>query len=96
MKYQLVLTNRSIADIEKAKDWYDKQQVGLGNRFANATFKSIESVQSNPLGCQIKYRFTREKLVNKFPYIIIYSIEENVIFILRVFNCKQNPKKKST
>lgn len=95
MKYQLVLTNRSLADIEKAKDWYDKQQKGLGNKFADATFKSIESVQSNPLGYEIKHRFTREKLVNKFPYLIIYSIEENVIFILRVFNCKQNPKKKS-
>jgi len=49
MKYQLVLTNRSVTDIEKAKAWYDKQQKGLGNKFADAVFKSIESVQSNPL-----------------------------------------------
>jgi len=94
MKHQLVLTNRSVSDIEKAKTWYDIQQEGLGTKFANAVFKSIDKVQSNPLGYEVKHRFTREKLINKFPYLIIYSVEEHVIFILRVFNCKQNPKMK--
>lgn len=91
MKHQLVLTNRAVSDIKKAKNWYDKQQTNLGTKFADAVFASIKNVESNPLGCEIKYRFTREKLVRKFPYLLIYSVEENIIFILRVFNCKQNP-----
>jgi hypothetical protein len=33
-------------------------------------------------------------VVKKYPYIIIDSIEEEIIFILRVFPCRTNPKKK--
>ena len=94
MKYQLVLTNRSLSDIEKARAWYNKQQTGLGTKFSDAVFKGIEVVHNNPEGNEVKYRFTREKLIKKFPYLIIYSVEENIIFILRVFHCKQSPKKK--
>ncbi len=31
---QIILTNRAIGDIERAKKWYKKQQENLGNKFA--------------------------------------------------------------
>ena len=94
MKHQLIFTDKAIGDITKAKSWYNKQQEGLGKKFADTVFKSAEEIQSAPLGYPNKYKYTREKYIKKFPYLIIYSVEENIIFILRVFACKKNPKKK--
>ena len=94
MKYQLVFTDVSINDITKAKTWYEKQQTGLGKKFTDIVFKSAREIQLAPLAYPNKYKYTREKYIKKFPYLIIYSIEEDIIFILRVFNCKKNPDKK--
>lgn len=94
MKHQLFFTDKSIRDIRKAKAWYENQKKGLGRKFADAIFKDVEEILSAPLAYPNKYKYTREKVVKKFPYLIIYSVEENVIFILHVFACKRNPKKK--
>jgi len=94
MKYRLVLTDKSVSDIRKVKAWYEKQQKGLGKKFADTIFKNVEEIKSAPLAYPNKYKYTREKYVRKFPYLVIYSIEEDVIFILRVFACKMNPGEK--
>jgi toxin ParE1/3/4 len=94
MKPHLVFTDKSLSDIREAKVWYNKQQKDLGEKFADTVFKCAVEIQLAPLGYPNKYKYTREKYIKKFPYLIIYSVEENVIFILRVFSCKKNPKKK--
>jgi|ERR1051325_1496973 plasmid stabilization system protein ParE len=92
--YRLVITDVAISDIIQGKSWYNDKQKNLGDRFADAIFKSISDIKRNPNAYPNKYKYTREKYVRKFPYVIIYSIEEGVIFILRIFACKQNPAKK--
>jgi plasmid stabilization system protein ParE len=91
---QTIVTDRAIYDIEKAKKWYEKQQENLGNKFADYVFKCFGEIQKNPLAYPSKYKYVREMYIRKYPYLIIYSVEEKVIFILRIFPCKTNPKKK--
>ena len=91
---QLIITSKAIKDIEKTKNWHQKQQQDIGNKFTEYVFKCFNEIQKRPLGYPNKYRHTREMYVKKYPYLIIYSIEESVIFILRVFPCKTNPNKK--
>lgn len=91
---QTIITNRAITDLEKAKKWYDEQQENLGTKFADYIFNCISEISKQPLHYPNKYKFTREKFVKKYPYLIIYSIEEGIIFILRIFPCKTNPKQK--
>jgi toxin ParE1/3/4 len=91
---QLIFTNRAINDIAKAKKWYNTQQPNLGLRFTDYIFKCAEEIHNNPLFYPNKYKATREYVVKKYPYVIIYSIEENYLFVLRVFPCKTSPKGK--
>ncbi len=91
---QIIFTNRAIGDIKKAKKWYEKQQENLGNKFADYVFKCVDEIKSHPLSYPNKYKYVREMYIRKYPYLIIYSIEEKIIFILRVFPCKTSPKKK--
>lgn len=92
--YQLILTNRAIADMEQARDWYNEQQQDLGNRFLDYTFKTFDDIQKMPFAYPNKYKHTRELVIKKFPYVVIYSVEEQYIFVLRVYPARTNPKKK--
>jgi plasmid stabilization system protein ParE len=91
---QTILTDRAILDIQKAKNWYEKQQKHLGKKFVEDVFKNIELLQEQPFAFPNKYKFVREIQLKKYPYLVIYSVEENIIFILRIFPTKTNPKKK--
>ena len=92
--YRLVITDAAVSDIVQGKSWYDEKQENLGDRFVDKIFQPIRKIHRHPNVYPSKYKHTREMYVRKFPYVIIYSIEEDVIFILRVFACKQNPVKK--
>jgi len=92
--WTLILTEDAIRDIKKAKNWYNKQQKNLGESFKNEIFKSFDDISKNPKGYASKFKSTRENPIKKFPYLVVYSIEEQLIFVLRVFPAKTNPKKK--
>ncbi len=93
-QYTVVLTDKAISDITEAKKWYANQQENLGKRFADAVLDCIDAISKYPNAYPNKYKYTREAVVQKFPYVVVYSIEESIIFILRVFATKQNPAKK--
>ena len=92
--YHPILTDKAISDINKAKKWYNEQQENLGEKFTDYVFKFIDDIKNYPTALPRKHKNTREIFIKKYPYLIIYSIEEKVIFILRVFPCKTSPKKK--
>jgi hypothetical protein len=46
---QLIITNRAIAEINKAKKWYNKQQENLGYKFSDHIFSCFSNIQKNPL-----------------------------------------------
>lgn len=67
---QVVFTNRAINDFEKAKFWYEEQQNGLGNKFADFVFKCVQDINEHPLSYPNKY--VRDMYIKKFPYLIIF------------------------
>ncbi len=40
------------------------------------------------------YKNTRERKTKHFPYKLIYTLEEGIIYIHAVYACKANPKNK--
>ena len=91
MKYVLITSNEALSDIEKGADYYNEQQKGLGKRFASVVKNTLANIRKMPLAASIAYEDTRYKVVAKFPYIILYRIRGNTIFIARVFNTYQQP-----
>ena len=91
---KLIITNTANDGINKGKRWYNKQQENLGFKFADYIYECFEEIRNRPLGYASKHRYTREMVVKKYPYIIIYTLEENIVFIMKVFPCRTDPKKK--
>ncbi len=49
MTYRLVIRPDALADIEKAAEWYDDQEHGLGEDLARTVLEAIDSLPLNPL-----------------------------------------------
>lgn len=84
----------ALEDINDIVCWYEKKQEGLGDRFLNSVFETGESLKKVPFGFQSGYKETREAIIPTFPYVLIYSIENRIIYVHSVFPTKRNPKKK--
>ena len=48
MKYQVVIVNKALLEIQTAYNWYEEQQLGIGNKFLSELNKNIKSISQNP------------------------------------------------
>jgi plasmid stabilization system protein ParE len=94
MKYDLVIKEEAIVDMQQAYDYYEERKTGLGERFLNTLEEYLGRVRKNPLHYQIKRKPYREVFIKHFPYLIIYEILDSRIIVYAIFNTSLNPKKK--
>ncbi len=92
MKYNLILQTEAIIELQKIFEWYEKQQIGVGYILLQEIENCFEKLSVNPQ----HYTYINEKYrrikVKRFPYQIIYEIEETVVFVNSVFHTKRKPK----
>jgi len=79
------------SEFQGAIEYYEKCELGLGQAFVIQVYSAIRNIITYPNMCPILERDIRRCLVNRFPFGILYSIEENEIFILAVMHLRRNP-----
>ncbi|MBW7889306.1 MAG: type II toxin-antitoxin system RelE/ParE family toxin [Bacteroidetes bacterium] len=78
-------------ELSETVDYYERQKQGLGISFLAEVERSAEIIQENPLAFPKIYRETRRKILQRFPYSIMYYVLPDKIRILAVVNHKRNP-----
>jgi hypothetical protein len=91
-KFELILTLRSIEEIQHAVDYYNHQQPGLGKRFYAEVKRQFSLLRQNPFTRSIRYDDIRFAVLNKFLYSIHYNIEVNLIIIQGVLSDFLDPE----
>ena len=94
MAFKLLLKEEANSDIVKAYFYYESKRTGLGDQFIQSLQSYFERLQEFPELFPKKYGDFRESVINRFPYVIIYRIEDDVVYILSIFNTWLNPKRK--
>ena len=92
MSYQLIISPEAELDIEDAFQWYEQRDSGLGSEFVRAVDSCLASIGRNPEAYPVVYRQARRVLIRRFPYGLIYVVEENIITIIACYHVKRNPK----
>jgi toxin ParE1/3/4 len=94
MIYKVVFEPSAILDIQDAIDYYDSKKTGLGEYFYQVVDEHIETLAKNPF-FQIRYKDYHCFPIRKFPFILLYYIDEKLeaIYIMSVFNTYLNPVK---
>lgn len=94
MAFRVSVSEEARNDILKASSWYESEQKGLGGRFLLIIGRQIKYLSNFPEAFPMKKDNFRELVVNEFPYVIIYTFQDNLIRIFAVFNTSRNPTKK--
>ena len=79
----------AIIDLEKGRDFYQAQQLGLGEYFLDSIFADIESLQLYAGTHQQYFGFYR-LLAKRFPYAIYYRVTTE-IQVWRILDCRARP-----
>lgn len=93
--YKSIILPLAKEDIKEAAQWYNKQKSGLGKRFTAYVRKKVRYIRENPEHITIRYKTTRTALVDTFPYMIHFTIdqENKTVIVSAVYATKDNPKK---
>ena len=96
MNYKIILSSKTVKELQESYDWYEGRSVGWGERFVELIDKAIKLILLNPEAYPNKMGQYREFVLNKFPYLIVYELvkEEHIVYILHIFHTKRNAKTK--
>lgn len=72
-------------------EYYESQQTGLGEIFFSEVFAAINRVIEFPESWTPLDKTFSRCLVNRFPYALIYTIEDGVVLITAVMNLHREP-----
>jgi plasmid stabilization system protein ParE len=79
------------AEFNKAIDYYENIEPGLGYDFALEVYSTIQRIVEFPKAWAALEGEIKRSLVGRFPYGVLYSIEKNEIFIIAVMDLHRKP-----
>ena len=94
MKRNLKFTFRANIDTIIAYEFYESRCENLGERFLNELENCYKSILTNYTTYKVVYKIYHQAVVKKFPYVVLYSVDEKHIIITAIFHTSKNPKKK--
>ena len=73
-KYSLIINPFAEKDIKDSKTWYNLQKESLGKELQQEIKETVLRIKENPLQFPKIRTQIRKAFVNKFPYTILYTI----------------------
>jgi len=87
------LTYFAELELDEAIEYYNFQVPGLGSKFYEEVEQAIERIVLLPKAWTKIGKYTRRCLIKTFPYMILYTIENNfTIVITAIANTHRNPE----
>jgi hypothetical protein len=79
------------AEFDKAVEYYEQCQSGLGLEFAEEVYAAIARITEYPDAWTPLSKNTRRCLINRFPYGVIYQVKTNDLRIIAIANLQRRP-----
>jgi len=86
----IIVLPRAERDLEKASQWYEKKEPGLGYRLLANADEAIRILEEDADRHHPYYRDLRRIGLSIFPYKYFYKIEETRIIIFRFLHDKRD------
>lgn len=77
-------------DLIQGFHFYEGREAGLGSYFLDCLFADIDSLLLYAGIHQVTYAYHR-CLSKRFPFAIYYSVEEHLVRVHAVLDCRRNP-----
>jgi plasmid stabilization system protein ParE len=89
--YNVFFVPEAQAELDEAYLYYEQQQKGLGRIFVEAIRKTQNRICRFPSAWQPLSINTRRALVSRFPFGIIYTVDEDEIIIIAIAHLHRKP-----
>jgi len=92
--FAVLIEPKAIDDMQKAINYYDEKQVGLGLKFERCIHDRLKLLEMNPF-FQIRYKDVHCLPLKKFPFMVHFTIDEirKLVIVRAVFHTSLNPQK---
>lgn len=81
-------------DLMHGFKFYEQQEMNLGSYFLDSLFSDIDSLLIFA-GIHSKH-FRKHRLLSKrFPFAVYYTIQDDIVLVHAVLDCRQDPRKAS-
>jgi len=81
----------ALEDLISGREFYNKQQEGVGQYFLDNIFSEIDSLVLHAGIHPVQFGFYR-MLARRFPYAIYYQILDGQAVVFRVLDCRSDPR----
>ena len=90
MKLKLLTAAKS--DVADAIAYYNSEEPGLGSQFAAEVRKTIERILQFPNAWTSLSKRVRRCQVNRFPYAVFYSLQNDIVIVIAVLHNHREPR----
>ncbi len=81
MKFAIIVKPLALENIQKAYSWYDNELMGLGEAFLDEWESLANHISIYAESYPKKYKFFRQKVLKRFPYVVIYEIDDKQLVV---------------
>ncbi len=92
MSFRLVVRPLAELDLLEAYEWYEAHQARLGSDFISAIDGLFVRIAGNPRLYPEVHRHVRRAVVRRFPYLVYFIVEGDVVSVLGCFHSKRRPE----
>src|SRR5437879_168747 len=78
-------------ELNDTASYYNAASPGLGATFLTEVERAIKQILEHPEAAPVGHGVVRRKLVRRFPYSVMYSVQAETIRILAIANQKRRP-----
>ena|SRR5215470_10983596 len=78
-------------ELNDAAQYYDLEKPGLGASFLREVDRCLRAIRKEPQAGLILRGSVRRRLLGRFPYALLYTVQPAGIRILAVMNLKRRP-----
>ncbi len=89
--YRLVAEPRVDLDVGATYQWYENEQPGLGPEFLDQLRAVYDRIAAGPFQYQDLRSGIRRALLRRFPYVVYFAVEADVVIVLAVLHASRDP-----
>ena len=86
-----IILHEAEIELWEAVVFYEIRCVGLGLDFKTEAQAAIEAIQRAPDRWAIREDGTRRYLIRRFPYVIVYHLHEDCVWLIAFAHCRRRP-----
>jgi len=96
VKFKVVIYDEFIYDLEEVIEYYNLRSFEIEKKLVKEFEDLVALITVNPYLFRKRRKEYRLARFKKFPFLIVFEVKKDQIFVSKLIHTKRNPKKRFT